>query len=52
MDANFLGGLVARHIIDEADAHLMARAMAYDLGKATYRFDAAAPLKSAVATAT
>lgn len=42
MDANFLGGLVARHIIDEADARRMARALAYDLAKRTYRFDAPA----------
>ncbi len=39
MDANFLGGLVARHIIDESDARRMARALAYDLAKRTYRFD-------------
>lgn len=37
MDANFLGGLVARHVIDESDARQMARALAYDLVKATYR---------------
>lgn len=37
MDANYLGGLVARHIIQEDDARAMARAMAYDLVKATYR---------------
>ena len=39
MDANFLAGLVARHIIDREDASLMARALAYDLAKRTYRFD-------------
>lgn len=43
MDANFLGGLVARHIIDEHDARQMARALAYDLAKRTYRFDAPVP---------
>jgi glucuronate isomerase len=37
MDANYLGGLVARHVIDESDARLMARALAYDLVKKTYR---------------
>lgn len=43
MDANFLGGLVARHIIDEADARRMARALAYELAKRTYKFDAPMP---------
>jgi glucuronate isomerase len=37
MDANYLGGLVARHVIDEGDARRMARALAYDLVKTTYR---------------
>ena len=37
MDANFLGGLVARHVIDESDARGMARALAYELVKTTYR---------------
>ena len=37
MDANYLGGLVARHVIDESDARQMARALAYDLVKKTYR---------------
>ena len=37
MDANYLGGLVARHVIDEGDARRMARALAYDLVKKTYR---------------
>lgn len=41
MDANFLGGLVARHVIDMADAQRMARALAYDLAKQTYRFGTA-----------
>ena len=39
VDANWLGGLVARHIIDMADAREMARALAYDLVRETYRFD-------------
>jgi glucuronate isomerase len=38
IDANFLAGLVARHNIDMQDARRMARAMAYDLAKETYRF--------------
>ena len=37
MDANYLGGLVARHVIDESDARRMARALAYELVKKTYR---------------
>jgi glucuronate isomerase len=37
MDANFLGGLVARHVIGMDDARRMARALAYDLAKETYR---------------
>ncbi len=36
IDANYLAGLVARHIIDESDARPMARALAYDLAKQTY----------------
>ena len=35
--ANWLAGLVARHIVDEADAHDMARALAYELPKRAYR---------------
>jgi glucuronate isomerase len=37
VDANYLGGLVARHIIDLNDARAMARALAYDLARETYR---------------
>jgi glucuronate isomerase len=37
VDADFLAGMVARHIIDFDDALLMARALAYDLAKETYR---------------
>lgn len=37
VDANFLGGLVARHVVDMSDARPMARAMAYDLAVETYR---------------
>jgi len=41
VDANFLAGLVARHIIDLADAREMARALAYDLVRETYKLDSA-----------
>jgi glucuronate isomerase len=41
VDANFLGGLVARHIVDLSDAREMARALAYDLVKDTYRLGGA-----------
>jgi len=37
MDANWLAGLVARHIVDLAEAHEMARALAYDLAREAYR---------------
>lgn len=39
VDANWLAGLTARHIIDMSDAREMARAMAYDLARETYRLD-------------
>jgi glucuronate isomerase len=37
VDANFLAGLVARHVIGAHDARRMARALAYELAKETYR---------------
>ncbi|MDB4872105.1 MAG: uxaC [Gemmatimonadales bacterium] len=37
VDANYLGGLLARHVIDMPDAREMAKAMAYDLAKRAYR---------------
>jgi glucuronate isomerase len=40
VDANYVADLVARHLIDEADAHRMMRALSYDLVKQTYRLDA------------
>lgn len=43
MDANFLGGLVARHVIAIDDARIMARAMAYDLARASYKLDTTPP---------
>ena len=37
VDANFLAGLVARHVLDLSDARRMARALAYELAKETYK---------------
>jgi glucuronate isomerase len=37
VDANYLGGLLARHVIGMTDAREMAKAMAYDLAKSAYR---------------
>jgi glucuronate isomerase len=37
MDANWLGGLVARHIVDLSDAREMGRALAHDLAFDTYK---------------
>jgi glucuronate isomerase len=42
MDANFLGGLVARHIVGLRHAREMARALAYDLPRETYKLGTAA----------
>jgi glucuronate isomerase len=39
VDANWLAGLVARHVIGLDDAREMARALAYDLVRETYRLD-------------
>ncbi len=39
VDANWIAGLVARHIVSMDDAHVMARACAYDLARKAYRFD-------------
>ena len=39
MDANFLAGLVARHMIDMGEAREMARALAYDLVRKAYKLD-------------
>lgn len=41
MDANWLGGLVARHLVELDEARAMARALAYDLARTTYKFDRA-----------
>jgi len=42
VDANYLAGLVARHVVTMGDAREMARALAYDLARETYRLDAPA----------
>jgi glucuronate isomerase len=53
VDANFLGGLVARHLIDLDDARVMARALAYELARDTYRLGTpAAERKADAARAT
>jgi len=39
VDANFLAGLVARHVVSLADARELARALAYDLARETYKLD-------------
>ena len=41
VDANYLGQLVARHIIDLEDARHMAHALAYELAKRTYKLNRA-----------
>ncbi len=38
VDANFLAGLVARHVMDITAAHEVAHALAYGLAKETYKF--------------
>jgi glucuronate isomerase len=37
VDADFLARLVTRHVIDKSDARRMARALAYELAKETYK---------------
>ncbi len=50
IDANYLAGLVARHLIDMADARVMARALAYDLARETYKLAGTrAPVEAAPA---
>ncbi|HEX4627328.1 MAG TPA: glucuronate isomerase [Gemmatimonadales bacterium] len=41
VDANVLAGLVARHVIALPDARRLARALAYDCARATYKLDRA-----------
>src|SRR5215207_4980723 len=38
VDANWLGGLVARHLVEMDEAHDMGRALAYELARDTYNF--------------
>jgi len=39
VDASYLATLVARHQIEEEEAEAMARSLAYDLARSTYRLD-------------
>ncbi len=39
MDANFLAGMVARHILDLGEALELAHALAYDLVRKTYKLE-------------
>jgi glucuronate isomerase len=43
VDANWLGGLVARHVVGMDEAREMARALAYELARDTYNFGEPAP---------
>jgi glucuronate isomerase len=43
VDANFLAGLVARHVVELDDARVMARALAYELARETYRIAPVSP---------
>jgi glucuronate isomerase len=58
VDANWLGGLVARHVVEMDEARAMGRARAYELARETYRFgpgtgdDGAAPAGAPMAGAT
>ena len=45
VDANWLGGLVARHVVEMDEARSMARSLAYELARQTYNF---APSDAAV----
>ena len=42
VDANWLAGLASQHMVTIEDARTMARALAYDLARRTYRLDGAA----------
>ncbi|HEY0776831.1 MAG TPA: glucuronate isomerase [Gemmatirosa sp.] len=44
VDANWLAGLVARHVLGLGDAREMARALAYDLVRRTYKLDREMPV--------
>ena len=43
VDANWLAGLVAEHRVSLGEARRMARALAYDLARDTYKLDVAVP---------
>ncbi len=43
VDANWLAGLVSKHIVSMDDARVMAHAAAYGLVRETYRFDRVSP---------
>jgi glucuronate isomerase len=43
VDANWLAGLVARHLVEIDEAHAMGRALAYELARDTYNFGPRAP---------
>ena len=47
VDANWLAGLVARHVLDIGDAREMARALAYDLARDTYKLNGLGAVGSA-----
>ena len=49
VDADWLAGLVAEHRVDEADAHRMMRALAYDLARETYKLGDAPPAEASLA---
>jgi glucuronate isomerase len=49
VDANWLAGLVARHVVEMDEARAMGRALAYELARETYRFDAASAPAGAAA---
>jgi glucuronate isomerase len=51
VDANYLAGLVARHVVTLGDAREMARALAYDLARETYRLDASSSGRAVAAAA-
>jgi glucuronate isomerase len=46
VDANYLASLVATHEITAADARRLARAMAYDLARETYRLNVVSSVAS------
>jgi glucuronate isomerase len=49
VDANYLAGLVARHVVTLGEAREMARLLAYDLARETYRLAEPEPAVAAAA---